>query len=57
MIEVTKLNDVKIIINADLIETIEAAPDAVITLLVGRKLLLRKVLMSSVKLFFINKDC
>ncbi len=42
MIEVTKLNDVKIIINADLIETIEATPDAVITLLNGKKFVVKE---------------
>jgi flagellar protein FlbD len=42
MIEVTKLNDVKIIINADLIETIEATPDAVITLLNGKKIVVKE---------------
>jgi flagellar protein FlbD len=42
MIEVTKLNDVKIIVNADLIETIEATPDAVITLLNGKKFVVKE---------------
>lgn len=42
MIEVTKLNDVKIIINADLIETIEATPDAVITLINGKKFVVKE---------------
>lgn len=42
MIEVTKLNDVKIIINADLIETIEATPDAVITLVNGKKIVVKE---------------
>jgi len=37
MIEVKKLNDNLFIINADLIETIEATPDTVITLVNGRK--------------------
>lgn len=42
MIEVTKLNDVQIIINADLIETIEATPDTVITLHNGRKFMVKE---------------
>jgi flagellar protein FlbD len=42
VIEVTKLNDVKIIINADLIETIEATPDAVITLINGKKFVVKE---------------
>lgn len=42
MIEVTKLNDVLFIINADLIETIEATPDTVITLTNGKKLVIKE---------------
>ncbi|MDD4146479.1 MAG: flagellar FlbD family protein [Clostridia bacterium] len=42
MIELTKLNDVLIIINASLIETIEATPDTVITLLNGRKFVVKE---------------
>jgi len=42
MIEVTKLNDDLFVINADLIETIEATPDTVITLLNGRKYVVKE---------------
>lgn len=42
MIEVTKLNDALFIINADLIETIEATPDTVITLINGRKYVVKE---------------
>lgn len=37
MIEVTRLKGTKIIINSDLIETIEETPDTVITLTNGKK--------------------
>lgn len=42
MIEVTRLNDTKVIINADLIERIEEAPDTVITLTTGNKLVVKE---------------
>ena len=35
MIELTRLSNTKVIINADLIERVEAAPDTVITLITG----------------------
>ena len=38
MIKLTKLNDVLFVLNADLIETIEATPDTIITLLNGKSL-------------------
>ena len=41
MIRVTLLNDADMIINADLVETIEAAPDTIITLTTGRKIIAR----------------
>ena len=39
MIELTKLNENKFILNADLIETIEETPDTVITLVSGKKII------------------
>ena len=39
MVEVTKLNDEKITINAELIELVEEIPDTMITLTTGRKIL------------------
>jgi flagellar protein FlbD len=35
MIELTRLSNAKVIINADLIERVEAAPDTLITLITG----------------------
>lgn len=42
MIEVTKMNESKITLNADLIEVIEETPDTVITLTSGKKLLVKE---------------
>ena len=42
MIEVTKLNDIKISINAELIETIEEIPDTVVTLTTGKKIFVKE---------------
>lgn len=42
MIEVTKLNDEKVIINSDLIETVEETPDTVISLSNGRKIIVKE---------------
>lgn len=42
MIEVTKLNGDKILLNADLIEVVEETPDTVITLTTGRKIIAKE---------------
>lgn len=42
MIELTKLNGTPFIVNAELIETIEATPDTVITLINGRKMMVKE---------------
>ena len=42
LIEVTKLNDDKVVINSELIEIIETTPDTVITLNTGRKLIVKE---------------
>lgn len=44
MIHVTKLNGGVFIVNEDLIETIEATPDTVITVTSGRKLVVQESL-------------
>ncbi len=54
MIEVTKLNGVKILVNPDLFEVVEETPDTVITLTTGRKIIVkesRQELKNLVKLF------
>ncbi len=42
MIEVTKINDVKISINSDIIEFVEETPDTVITLTTGKKIIVKE---------------
>ncbi len=42
MIQVTRLNNTKLVINADLIEIIEALPDTTITLTTGKKFVVRE---------------
>ena len=42
MIQITRLNDTEIIVNADLIEVIEATPDTVITLIDGTRFVVRE---------------
>ncbi|MEN3202608.1 MAG: flagellar FlbD family protein [Atribacterota bacterium] len=42
MIELTRLNGSVFILNSDLIETIEATPDTVISLVTGKKFVVRE---------------
>lgn len=42
MIEVTKINDVKILVNPDLIEIVEETPDTVVTLTTGKKIIIKE---------------
>ncbi|NMA83955.1 MAG: flagellar FlbD family protein [Epulopiscium sp.] len=42
MIYVTKINDQKVLINADLIEYVESTPDTVITMTTGRKVVAKE---------------
>jgi len=42
MIQITRLNDSTIVLNADLIEVIEATPDTVITLIDGTRFVVRE---------------
>ena len=41
MIELRRLNDSAVILNADLIEMVEATPDTMITLSTGRKIVVK----------------
>ncbi len=43
MIEITKMNGQKILINPDLIEMVEETPDTVMTLTTGKKIIVKKV--------------
>ena len=42
MIKVTRFNHSEVILNADLIEFIETTPDTVITMITGKKVLVRE---------------
>ena len=42
MIEVTKLNGKKLIVNAEMIETIEETPDTVISFKNGKKIIVKE---------------
>ena len=42
MIEITKLNGTRILINPDLIEIIESTPDTVVSLTTGRKIIVKE---------------
>ena len=42
MIEVTKINGTKILLNSNLIETVEETPDTVMTLTDGKKVIIKE---------------
>lgn len=42
MIKVTRLNDALLVINADLIEFVEAIPDTIISLTTGKKIMVKE---------------
>ena len=42
MIEVTKINGVKVLVNPDLIELVEETPDSVLTLTTGKKIIVKE---------------
>ena len=42
MIEVTKLNGAKILINVDLIEMVESTPNTVVSFTTGRKIIVKE---------------
>jgi flagellar protein FlbD len=42
MIELTKLQNAKIVVNADLIEFVESTPDTLITTTTGKKLMVKE---------------
>ncbi len=44
LIELTKMDTRKILINPDMIETVEANPDTVVVLYSGRKLIVKETL-------------
>lgn len=42
MIRVTRINETELVINADLIEFVEAIPDTMITLTTGKKIMVQE---------------
>lgn len=42
MIEVTKINGQKLLVNPDLMETVEETPDTVVTLTTGKKIIVKE---------------
>ena len=42
MIEVTKINAVRVLVNPDLIELVEETPDTVLTLTTGKKIIVKE---------------
>lgn len=42
MIKVTRINDTVLVVNADLIEFVEASPDTIISLTTGKKVVVRE---------------
>lgn len=42
MIDVTRINGTKVLINAELIETVEETPDTVISFTTGKKLIVKE---------------
>ena len=49
MIKITRLNKQEIYLNAELIETVEATPDTVITLTGGKTVMVRELVHTVVK--------
>ncbi len=50
MITLSRLNNKKFVLNCELIKTLEAAPDTIVTLINGEKLMVRESLDEVVKL-------
>ncbi len=50
MINITKLNGTEIVINTDLIESVETTPDTLISLTTGRKIMVRESMDEIVRL-------
>ena len=42
MIEVKKINGIKVLVNPDLIELVEETPDTVLTLTTGKKIIVKE---------------
>ena len=56
MIELTKLNDIKFVVNAEIIEIVEETPDTVVTLTTGKKLIVKESRQEVVNLVILYKQ-
>lgn len=50
MVKLTRLNDSKVVINADLIEFVESFPDTIVTMTTGQKIMVKESVEQVVKL-------
>jgi flagellar protein FlbD len=55
MIELTKLQNSKIVVNAELIEFVESTPDTLITTTTGKKLMVRESVDEVIKMVIAYK--
>jgi len=55
LIELTKLQNSKIVVNADLIEFVESTPDTLITMTTGKKLMVKESVEDVVKAVVVYK--
>ena len=55
MIELTKLQNAKIVVNAELIEFVESTPDTLITTTTGKKLMVKESVEEVIKLVIAYK--
>ena len=58
MITVKRYNETELVINADLIEFVEATPDTIITMTTGKKILVRESVREVIeKVILYKKEC
>ena len=50
MVNLTRLNDSKVVINADLIEFVESLPDTIVTMTTGQKIMVKESVEEVVRL-------
>ncbi|MCC6395757.1 MAG: flagellar FlbD family protein [Bacteroidetes bacterium] len=55
MIELTKLQNAKIVVNADMIEFVEATPDTIVTTSTGKKLMVQESVEKVIELVIAYK--
>jgi flagellar protein FlbD len=55
MIELTKLQNAKIVVNADMIEFVESTPDTIVTTSTGKKLMVQESVETVIELVIAYK--